>query len=202
MAIGDVWEINQEWTDGDENGLFRAHYKEEDGGEADLEAAGLKISAYFHTAWTDAIKVEVSEDATSVCTTAQRLTAPGSRVFTFFGSGVVGLKTGVPIASGLAALFSKYTNVNSASTRGRMFAPFIAASSFIAGVVTDAAKIALTVMADAVLFDAAEVDDVGSMCGVVWSDKLKTSEDITNVILKPAAGSQRRRTNHHVPFSA
>jgi hypothetical protein len=83
-----------------------------------------------------------------------------------------------------------------------MYAPFIAASSFVAGVVADAAKVALTVMADAILFDAATVDDVGDMCGVVWSDKLKTSEDISNIVLKPAAGSQRRRTNHHVPFAA
>jgi hypothetical protein len=202
MAIGDVWEINQEWTDGNETGLYRGHYKEEEGLEPDLEVAGLAISAYFHAAWSDVIKVEVSEDATSVCTTAQRLTAPGSRVFTFFGSGIVGLKTGSPIASGLAALFSKYTSVNSPSTRGRMYAPFIAASSFVAGVVADAAKVALTVMADAILFDAATVDDVGDMCGVVWSDKLKTSEDISNIVLKPAAGSQRRRTNHHVPFAA
>lgn len=201
MALDDVWLISQEWDDGNESGVARGHYREMVGGEPDLENAGRQIVAHFHVAWRDLIAGETSVDATLVCTTAQRMTAPGSRIFTFFGAGDTGEISGPPIPAGLAVLFSKLTNINSRSTRGRMYLAFIAASKVLGGVVLDTAQAALNVLGEALLKEIRDVLSVGDMCGVVWSDKFKTSEDIANIELKPVLGSQTRRTNHHQPFA-
>lgn len=202
MTIDDVWIIQQEWRYQNESALYGGHFREVEGLESDLEQAGISIAAHFDPFWTALLIPKLSDEVEVICTTAKKVTAPGSRIFTFYGAGVTGDVVGPPIQAGEAVLGAKYTAVNSATTRGRIFAPFIAAVHKSVNQILDSSKLVLTVMLEAMLRPdpAEDVDNVGEMCGVVWSDKLKTSEDITNIDLRPVLASQRGRVERHQNF--
>lgn len=202
IPVGGIVEVVPSWLDGPELAEAVLHYKIKTESSNDPEQDLTNLASAVN-----ALVGELTE--TCMTTTSQLVgcsarvlppTAGAGRIYTYFGT-VTGAVSSEVSGAQIAALVSKYTTGYERTDRGRMYVPFVPESFVISGQITDDGRTAYLAALYPFLLNDVSFSGGGVLEPVVYSRKLGTAKDVTDVILRPVVCTQRRRVFHRQPFS-
>lgn len=203
MAMFDIWESVLTFIEGREQAEIVIHHKLEAENEADLEDTAIALLTAVTSKANDIMEELNPTTVQMAVATTHRIkgTAGTSRYFTLF-PGATGGVSSDSVGAQLAAVFSKYTDNNSPTERGRTFWPFIARSIQNSGQIGLTVALSVQSDLDALYKDGFSDGQTNSWNGCIWSRKDQTGYEITQVVLRPVLALQRRRVQHKQPFAS
>lgn len=205
MAIqeGDVWQWETEFLEkgSGERGIVTGHHRLSDFASAsDMKTVGNTFVSQINALWEAMIASAdfVPFDVVISCSTAQRISPAGGRVFVSYGTGQEGNGTiGSSVPAQCSVVITKYSDATHRSGRGRVFLPFISDEAQKSGVL-ESSKLTDIENGLAAMY----VNELATLVNdkftpVVYSRKLGQPFDIVDLDVNPVLGTQRRRVNMH-----
>jgi hypothetical protein len=203
--VGDIWECAVEFALNQERGTVVFHKEVVVVNESLESVMGADLANELNTLSTSSNSSFLGLDAFVVCATARRVPpADVTRTFVEFG-----VQTKSILAEAVAAqssmLFSMYPDPGGEITSGRNFIPFLMRDQAVSGQILQASKADILTSFSTWLLDLIEITS-GDLKPVLYRYATDIDPavivDIAEMILQPVLASQRRRVQHHQPFSS
>lgn len=208
MAVNDIYEVTVEYGYPDTVMQNVLHFRKTVEIEASMIQTAGNLNAAMAVIFYNAGKVLQSSDVVYRCCTAKRVLPEGGPVLTYYyGAGSIGTGPEEGCSHGVAAVVSKYSDLQSRHGRGRIYLGGIAVASQNDGVLYDTDHQNLVAFGAAVTYtDFTDAVD-NEWRGVIYNRPTDPGgafpnggyQDITAVIARPVLASQRPRRNPHLP---